>query len=1179
MKLHAMALRAWLVLLVAGLLSSAFGLEQQQQQQMPVIHSRQLLAATFAMGTATEESLFLVSKDEGSVSTEIEGSASTSLSINENEGAQSDSESTSDLTIEETSGGADFVGHTQVQATGSAAGADTAITHTGTTSERGVERVAIGASNNSEDEDDTPAFGSTFAMGIADAIATGDDSETDTEVGGSGGASVQYEEDVVTSLSETLGHGTTGATGMSDEEASSYSTFTIEQDVDGSGEFFSGGAAVSGTAELSLTGTSIATGDVTSSDSQAKGASQSLAEPTFGTTDEAYAMGEAAITSHGMSFYSPAGSGFHLESSSGADVSGGTTFNSMGEGAVGFGNSGAYTDGKAVGYSEGKFTNAHASLTGASQTKSAGVPLDSQDLPLLLGTAAGYIQGMAASEDHEIGVGYSALAKVEGESSAEVDLLDMPNSSSGMGIGGGVVSSQASGVHTQADSGTGGSGDTLLFTGSDDISLEFERIDVKYASAGGEGDAYSQAEGAGYSTTDSGTSAGGSVSTESNDPGSTGNRVVGQGDAYSSSDARGDFTYTSADAAGHGQTFAFGQSTNKDTAFTQGAVDAVSGTEAYGSRYGLAGSEASALGRSQSQYEIPNTRDGEVTAGSYAYLEGDAGGYGRAVNSGAGIASTTESKVLAAEVDFSTLPNAFAAAIGGSSAFGSNAISATAQKTEPGAGLDSYVSIDGGSGASVGVNANAKTIESEKSGNVAGYSDASGFSSGSGGGSADTKGDSSTANLAASGSGDTSVGSGAFAYNKPYYGAELFTVAVGGSVGDGDGHVRAYAEGENVYVEGGAGGSGYAGTTNDAIPSTSVVHQNGDYGKGFSGADAVTYGDKTYVSGGSAVEGSTTGYTGYEKYYANDDYSEFSSGNEMINAESEGEATFLARGPHAVGWSDTSAITNDHSDTATALLDADSEAELYGYGEGSGMVVVDSTGHTDAELVEASGDPHAGAAFFVAGDSIGFGFAEQVAETDALIYDDSDSEAESSTLSLAAALSAAQAVAFTTEGLSGPTNIAYAGGALGGAAYSYPQVTARFPGPPDVQDPSAVLSFDQRGHVERGPMAAAEYTVSDIPAFAEQGYEFSSIANDGSVAVGTGGSAARGGTTNALAIIEPFFVNSMATGVGIAGKADPSMFDNMAEVDFMGGMGDPTITLDSETIAYAESGEVMDFGP
>jgi hypothetical protein len=1133
------------------------------------------------MGTATEESLFLVSKDEGSVSTEIEGSASTSLSINEDEGAQSDSDSTSDLTIDETSGGADFVGHTQVQATGSAAGADTAITHTGTTSERGVERVAIDASNNSEDEDDTPAFGSTFAMGIADAIATGDDSETDTEVGGSGGASVQYEEDVVTSLSETLGHGTTGATGMSDEEASSYSTFTIEQDVDGSGEFFSGGAAVSGTAELSLTGTSIATGDVTSSDSQAKGASQSLAEPTFGTTDEAYAMGEAAITSHGMSFYSPAGSGFHLESSSGADVSGGTTFNSMGEGAVGFGNSGAYTDGKAVGYSEGKFTNAHASLTGASQTKSAGVPLDSQDLPLLLGTAAGYIQGMAASEDHEIGVGYSALAKVEGESSAEVDLLDMPNSSSGMGIGGGVVSSQASGVHTQADSGTGGSGDTLLFTGSDDISLEFERIDVKYASAGGEGDAYSQAEGAGYSTTDSGTSAGGSVSTESNDPGSTGNRVVGQGDAYSSSDARGDFTYTSADAAGHGQTFAFGQSTNKDTAFTQGAVDAVSGTEAYGSRYGLAGSEASALGRSQSQYEIPNTRDGEVTAGSYAYLEGDAGGYGRAVNSGAGIASTTESKVLAAEVDFSTLPDAFAAAIGGSSAFGSNAISATAQKTEPGAGLDSYVSIDGGSGASVGVNANAKTIESEKSGNVAGYSDASGFSSGSGGGSADTKGDSSTANLAASGSGDTSVGSGAFAYNKPYYGAELFTVAVGGSVGDGDGHVRAYAEGENVYVEGGAGGSGYAGTTNDAIPSTSVVHQNGDYGKGFSGADAVTYGDKTYVSGGSAVEGSTTGYTGYEKYYANDDYSEFSSGNEMINAESEGEATFLARGPHAVGWSDTSAITNDHSDTATALLDADSEAELYGYGEGSGMVVVDSTGHTDAELVEASGDPHAGAAVFVVGDSIGFGFAEQVAETDALIYDDSNAEVESSTLSLAAALSATQAVGFTTEGLSGDPNIAYAGGALGGAAYTYPQVTRRSGEQFIDRTFDAVIGYEQEDSVETGPMATAEYTVSDKPFFA-LATTIGSVTNpnnDGSVAVGTGSSAARGGTTSALVEVGPSFVNSMATGVGIAGTGTFPLLNNFAAVDFMGGMGDPTITLDSETMAYAESGESYNFGP
>jgi hypothetical protein len=281
-----------------------------------------------------------------------------------------------------------------------------------------------------------------------------------------------------------------------------------------------------------------------------------------------------------------------------------------------------------------------------------------------------------------------------------------------------------------------------------------------------------------------------------------------------------------------------------------------------------------------------------------------------------------------------------------------------------------------------------------------------------------------------------------------------------------------------------------------------------------------------------------------------------------------------------VGWSDTSAITNDHSDTATALLDADSEAELYGYGEGSGMVVVDSTGHTDAELVEASGDPHAGAAVFVVGDSIGFGFAEQVAETDALIYDDSNAEVESSTLSLAAALSATQAVGFTTEGLSGDPNIAYAGGALGGAGYSYPQATMRSGEEFSPRVLDAFINYEQGGSVETGPMATAEYTVSDIPDFILTNRFFSPGVDDGSVALGTGSSAANGGTTSAFVEVGPFFVNSMATGVGMAGTATfPPSLNNMAAVDFMGGMGDPTITLDSETIAYAESGESYNFGP
>jgi hypothetical protein len=112
-------------------------------------------------------------------------------------------------------------------------------------------------------------------------------------------------------------------------------------------------------------------------------------------------------------------------------------------------------------------------------------------------------------------------------------------------------------------------------------------------------------------------------------------------------------------------------------------------------------------------------------------------------------------------------------------------------------------------------------------------------------------------------------------------------------------------------------------------------------------------------------------------------------------------------------------------------------------------------------------------------------------------------------------------------------------------------------------------------------MATAEYTVSDKPFFA-LATTIGSVTNpnnDGSVAVGTGSSAARGGTTSALVEVGPSFVNSMATGVGIAGTGTFPLLNNFAAVDFMGGMGDPTITLDSETMAYAESGESYNFGP
>jgi hypothetical protein len=426
-------------------------------------------------------------------------------------------------------------------------------------------------------------------------------------------------------------------------------------------------------------------------------------------------------------------------------------------------------------------------------------------------------------------------------------------------------------------------------------------------------------------------------------------------------------------------------------------------TEAYGSNRGYAASNIEAGLYSVSDalalasvYEIdPQSRRnsgllvGDAYTGSMTsnYGYGDASSVGRYKSAEIDLVTGAETNSISGSASLQEVTSddgrLFASGIGAGSGFAAGGADGTITASASDGSMPyTSVAVDLGADVSSGLDtlsgsSNTATSRDRRGGGSGsgraaafGSNEIFGYGTGQSYGSADTVGQQSHTDLELGGGGETFVVGGSAAYvefDNGDFANSVLSLGIADGEGMGLAHIDAEAYGPSTSVAGAAGGSGYAGSESLGDSSIRVfenrrggvrLNEDGEsdasgYGKGFSGASAITHGEDTTINGGSWVIGNTEG--GAAAY--NPDFVCIEDGKDAcvttFTADAESDSYLGIAGENAAGYLGDSAISVGASPRVSPV-NAHSIANGISEGTFEGDGYLDADTYTDSEAVVSS---------------------------------------------------------------------------------------------------------------------------------------------------------------------------------------------------------------------------------